>query len=190
MEASSPSESLTTGMVVHHKKSVIILRLVRFIAGVDLLALMLTGGYQIPFTPWWSLFPCTSLFLILLTTLLIHSAQGEKFNSTKDWLGPDGRILLIVWMVFLGNFRWRGSGDVVAASLQPFALLEHGHLYLDEYFSGSVEGDVSGVYRQDGHVLSKYPSAPGLCLLPFDLIPGLARVQPTDLLVLAAASSK
>ncbi len=70
---------------------------------------------------------------------------------------------------------------MVAASLQPFALLEHGHLYLDEYFTGSLEGDVSEVYRYHGHVLSKYSSAPGLCLVPFDLLPGLARVNPSDL---------
>jgi hypothetical protein len=59
--------------------------------------------------------------------------------------------------------------------------MEHGHLYLDEYFPDSVEGEVSEVYRRGGHILSKYSSAPGLCLVPFDMIPGLARVVPTDL---------
>ncbi len=178
---SQPLVDSSSGNELPHKNILVLLRLLRWLAAVDFFALMLTGGYQIPFTHLFSLYPCTSLFLILLTTLLIHWARGETSGGKKDWLGTDGRILIAVWMVFLGNFRWRGSGDVVAASLQPFALLEHGHLYLDEYFPGSVEGDVSGVYRRGGHVLSKYPSAPGLCLVPFDLIPGLAGVKPTDL---------
>ncbi len=166
---------------VPFKITLALLRLLRILAAVDFLALMLTGGYKIPFTPLRSLYPCTSLFLILLTTLFIHWAGGDMTPGKKDWLGTDGRILIIIWMVFLGNFRWRGSGDVVAASLQPFALLEHGHLYLDEYFTIPIDGDVSGVYRRGGHILSKYSSAAGLCLVPFDLIPGLAGVVPTDL---------
>src|SRR5208282_5301548 len=136
---SQPLVSSSLNPTVLRKIILISLRVLRLWAAIDFLVLMLTGGYKIPFTSLWSLYPCTSLFLILLTTLLIHWARKGMGGEKKDWLGPDGRILIVVWMVFLGNFRWRGSGDVVAASLQPFALLEHGHLYLDEYFTGSIE---------------------------------------------------
>ena len=142
---------------------------------------MFTGGYSIPGTHFQSLFPCTSVFTILLCSLGLAWLEGTA-PGRKGWFWEsDLRVFILVWLLYLSNFRWRGSGDVVAASLQPFELLQHGHLYLDEAFPGSVEGAVEPVYRFGGHVLSKYSSAPGLCLLPIDLVPALAGVHPSDL---------
>ena len=74
---------------VPFKITLALLRLLRILAAVDFLALMLTGGYKIPFTPLRSLYPCTSLFLILLTTLFIHWAGGDM--SGKKGLAGNRR---------------------------------------------------------------------------------------------------
>ena len=126
--------------------------------------------------------PATSVFVILLSLLLqtlLSSPSQTRSRSKKR-----GIVFLIIWLAFLINFRWRGSGDVVAASLQPFALLRDGNLYLDNYYKDFLEHeDITWVYRRNGHVLSMYSSAPGLLLVPFYLVPALAHVEVTDLLI-------
>jgi len=94
-------------------------------------------------------------------------------------------LLGFIWLIYLSNFRWRGAGDCVGASLQPFAFLRNGTLYLDEYrvtfFSDPT--NIAGAYLRNGHWITKYPSAAGILLTPFYVLSVLGGVQPTDLLV-------
>ncbi len=138
------------------------------------------GQYQIPRTNFLFQWPCTFLFLILAFWTLYSFAENPKnFSflkiSTRQWF-------VFLWMLYLINFRWRGSGDTVAASVEPFAILQHGNLDLSPFFGGNIQGDVSQVYAFHGNIISKYSDAAGIFLTPFYLITGLAGVHQTDLL--------
>lgn len=160
------------------------IRLLQALIAAELLVVLVTGGYRLPALHLHSATPATEVFLLAaLEALALWLRQRE---SGAPWTPrrQDALFFLLTYVVYLSNFRWRGSGDVVAASLQPFALLQHGTLHLDAFYRGFLDNRaISWVYVRDGHVFSMYPSAPGLLLLPFCLISALAGVQPTDLLI-------
>jgi tetratricopeptide (TPR) repeat protein len=159
-----------------------LLRIIKLLAAADLLMLLVKGSYQIPFTAIESKHPATSVFVLLCATLADQYLRGRGQKWTTDkW---DRFIFLAIWAVYLVNFRWRGSGDVVAASLEPFALLRQGNLYLDAFYDNFLSRqDISWVYHRAGHVLSMYTSAPGLLLTPVYLIPAVSGVTVTDLMI-------
>ena len=138
------------------------------------------GQYQIPGTHFSLQWPCTFLFLILIFWTLYHYAENsQNFSFLKI---SSGQWFVFFWILYLINFRWRGSGDTVAASVEPFAILQHGSLDLSPFFNYNIQGDVSQVYAFHGKIISKYSSAAGIFLTPFYLLTGLAGVHQTDLL--------
>jgi hypothetical protein len=151
-----------------------------FISSLGLFLVLIQGQYQLPGTNLLFQWPSTFLFMALVFGTLYRWTENPK-NFAFLKISP-GQWLVFLWMIYLVNFRWRGSGDTVAAALEPFALLQHGNLYLTPFFQGDIKGDVSQVYTFQGQIISKYSSAAGLLLTPFYLLTGLAGVAPTDLL--------
>ena len=55
---------------------------------------------------------------------------------------------------------------------------------MDEFYRGFLDNpNISWVYFRNGHVLSMYPSAAGILLTPFYIIPVLFHAPVTDLLI-------
>jgi len=129
-------------------------------------------------------FPVSDVFFLLVlyagylwTEIKSAPIQTQILIRTK-------LFFILMWALFLSNFRWRGSGDVVATSLQPFELMRYGHLYMDEFYRGFLDNqDISWVYFRNRHALSMYSSAAGILLTPFYVIPVLFHVPVTDLLI-------
>ena len=158
------------------------LRLGIVFAALDLVLILSRGSYVLPILGIKSMHPATSVIFLLVFTLL--QSMVSPSGPVKTYLRTNTAIFLLIWIAFQGNFRWRGSGDVVAASLQPFALLRSGNLYLDDYYKGFLQDeDIRWVYHRNNHVMSMYSSAPGLLLVPVYLIPALAGAPVTDLLI-------
>src|SRR5688572_29087604 len=161
-----------------NKNLLTLVRILTLLFGLDLLIVLGTGRYIVPGLGFESMHPVTSLFFLLLS-LLLHNVLQKKWRSPLN-------LFLLIWLLFLSNFRWRGTGDCVGPSLQPFALLKNGNLYLDEYagtFMNEPADNLFGAYRRNGRLLVQFPSAAGIMLTPFYLVSGLAGVQPTDLLI-------
>jgi hypothetical protein len=159
-----------------------LLRALTVLFAVDLVLNLVTGGYTIPLVGIRSHHPCTPLFAILVLEILrrafdSRSGRGPRLRDSDVFL------FLLIWAAFLANFRWRGAGDVVGASLLPFSILQEGDLFLDEYRDTFLAPEWTGSYERNGHTLTKYPSAPGVLLVPFYLVPALAGVTPDDLLL-------
>jgi hypothetical protein len=153
---------------------------------VDVIAVLWTGGYTLPGVSWRSEHPATSAFFLALM-LLGFVLLRNPFVSPADenaYRRAALAVFLACFVVYLSNFRWRGSGDVVAASLQPFELLRHGHLWLNEYYPGFLNNeDISWVYWRNGKVFSMYSSAAGILLLPFYAISAMGSAVVTDALI-------
>lgn len=166
------------------KKRIVLLRASIGVVGVLLLAVLCAGELTIPFSSAKFHEPCTLLFILLLFALVerftLHRLQRRVWTPARSALV----LGIFVWMMFLSNFRWRGSGDCVAASVQPFAFLREGNLYLeryhDQFFSDEL---ITGVYVRNGHLISKYPSAAGLSLIPFYILPAVSGIEPTNLML-------
>lgn len=158
-------------------------RLVQLLAAADLVTILLTGRYTVPFTALRSAHPCTSLFAILCLELARRALAARRDRRSARPAGSDGFLFLLAWAGYLANFRWRGSGDVVGASVLPFSLLREGNVHLDEFAATFLSAEYTGRYEFGGHLVTKYSSAAGLFLVPFYAPSVLAGVEPTDLLL-------
>lgn len=152
------------------------------LAALDLVLLLIHGEYIIPFLQIRSNHPCTSVFLILVLELVRRVLRAPRGSRVKLF-GSGVFLFLLFWALFFSNFRWRGSGDVVGASLTPFSILQDGDFYLDEYRNDFLAAEFTGRYERNGHTLTKYSSAAGVMLVPFYVIPSIAGVVPTDIFV-------
>ncbi len=159
-----------------------LLRALTVLFAADLVLNLVTGGYTIPLVGIRSHHPCTPLFAILVLEILRRVVASRRAGGVH-LRNSDIFLFLLIWAAFLANFRWRGAGDVVGASLIPFSIVQDGDLYLDEYRDTFLAPEWTGSYERNGHTLTKYPSAPGVLLVPFYLVPALAGVTPDDLLL-------
>src|SRR5271165_3857888 len=79
------------------------------------------------------------------------------------------------FMIYLSNFRTKGSGDTVPASLLPITLLTEGSIYFDSY-AQHYEKNGNPVYffhHTRGRTVSSYPLATGFLATPIYAIPVL-----------------
>jgi len=95
---------------------------------------------------------------------------------------------LLAFLVYNANLRVIGSGDSIPARFLPFALLQHGTLYLDPVLDQArVDRELPGAYwirpLANGHFASQYPVVTPLLVAPLYLpaVGWLALHEPSDL---------
>lgn len=125
--------------------------------------------------PRFPLVPWTCLFLFSLAAL------------AKSWKN-DGRstqtIFFLALTLYLSTFRWHG-GDDIPNSILPFSILGHGTLSLDPFRAWFAERGLTQDFTIPAppHLLSAFPVAPALMVLPLYLIPVLAGLGPQEQLI-------
>lgn len=98
--------------------------------------------------------------------------RGVATSGPSPWLLAVG-IFLLLFTVYVLNFRLRGAGDSIPTRRLPFSLLREGNLDLDEF---TWERDERGalpyfVHYHGGHIYSVTPVATALVVSPLYLLP-------------------
>jgi len=99
-------------------------------------------------------------------------AANQPGSSTdrrrKGWLGSLA-LGLALWAVYSANDNYLGSYDTVGTCLLPLNLLRGDGVYLDRFWLALRErnGELATfVVRSHDHIVSRYPLAPALLVLP------------------------
>ena len=84
--------------------------------------------------------------------------------------GQSLRLGIILFLVYLANGRMIGAGDTQPSKLLPIAIIRGDGPYLDRF--DPLVRDMNGLFyfvtEARGHIVSRYPLAPGLLSLIFD----------------------
>jgi Dolichyl-phosphate-mannose-protein mannosyltransferase len=152
------------------------LPLLIFLASINLLLVLMTGGYRIALGPLHiSASHVDGPLLLLLPVLMatIWLWRGKQGVSARERLRSPW--LLFLGVVFLYSLNGRGltAGDTIPASYLPVSILREFDLDLDE-FPFLYEPEMPWfVQRIDGRVVSAYPPWAGVLSLPVYLLPVL-----------------
>ena len=82
-------------------------------------------------------------------------------------------LFLLLFAIYLLNFRQRGAGDSIPTRRLPFSLLREGNLNLDEFtWERNLRGDLPYyVHYHDGHIYSVSTVATALVVTPLYVLP-------------------
>jgi hypothetical protein len=82
-------------------------------------------------------------------------------------------LFLLLFAIYLLNFRQRGAGDSIPTRRLPFSLLREGNLNLDEFtWERNLRGDLPYfVHYHDGHIYSVTTVATALVVTPLYVLP-------------------
>jgi Dolichyl-phosphate-mannose-protein mannosyltransferase len=155
-----------------------------FLAAVNLLMVLVTGGYRLNLRfariAAYNLDGPLLLFLIMAMATIILRARrrGTPVSSSLR-----GVLLLFLGVVFVYSLNGRTltAGDTIPASYLPLSLMREFDFDLDE-FPFLYEGEMPWyLQRINGRIVSAYPPWAGLLAVPVYLLPalgGLAAQSP------------
>jgi hypothetical protein len=160
--------------------------IVLFMAALNFVLALLTGGRGRAFGLWWMSATPTSLFGPLLVTLGASiiacwiRAKNHGVSVSKRLRSP---VLLFLSVVFIYSLNGRSltAGDTIPASYLPLSLLREFDLDLDEFPFLYEPALPWFVQRIGSHIVSAYPPWAGILALPVYLLPvvgGLAAPSP------------
>jgi hypothetical protein len=147
-------------------------------AGLYLLSILVTGGYNVPagsFTfhaiKMWPAIAALVGFLALAIMLECGSI-AEAMRRRPAFL-----LFALALIVFLANGRTISAGDSIPAKLLPISILRDGNFYLDKF--PSLHEPKLPYYEREvnGHYVSDYPVGAAIFALPFYAIPIAAGVD-------------
>src|SRR4029077_3461804 len=101
-------------------------------------------------------------------SLTVAEATGTPFHGRRLAL----LLALLAFLVYNANFRLIGAGDSYPARFLPFALWNHGTLYLDPVREATAQQHPKPYWIQtspDGHSVSLYPIVAPLLASPLYL---------------------
>ena len=155
-----------------------------FLAAVNLLIVLVTGGYRLNLRfariAAYHLNGPLLLFLILAMAKSCCPRGDAAFLLSSSLRSP---LLLFLGVVFIYSLNGRGfpAGDTIPASYLPLSLLREFDFDLDE-FPFLYEGEMPWfLQRINGRVVSAYPPWAGVLAIPVYLLPvlgGLSAQSP------------
>jgi hypothetical protein len=152
------------------------LPLLMFLATINLLLVLMTGGYRVALGPLHisaSHVDRPLLMLLLVAMASVWLWGGKRGVSTRQRLSSPWLLFLGVVFLYSLNGRSLTAGDTIPASYLPLSILREFDLDLDE-FPFLYEPDMPWfVQRVDGRVVSAYPPWAGVLSLPVYLLPVL-----------------
>jgi hypothetical protein len=153
-----------------------ILPLLVFLATINLLLVLLTGGYRIALGPLHissSHIDGPLLMLLLAVMASIWLWRGKQGVPVRQRLRSPWLLFLGVVLLYSLNGRSLTTGDTIPASFLPVSILREFDLDLDE-FPFLYESEMPWfVQRIEGRVVSAYPPWAGVLSLPVYVLPVL-----------------
>ncbi len=154
------------------------------LATVNLLAVLLTGGYRLDLglvrVAGVHLQGPLLLFLLAAMATVWLRAKRRGIPASMRWRSP---VLLFLGVVFMYSLNGKAltAGDTIPASYMPLSLLREFDFDLDE-FRFLYDGEMPWfLQRIDGRIVSAYPPWAGVLALPVYLLPvigGLSAPSP------------
>ena len=124
--------------------------------------------------------PWTALFALSLACAARIWITERRAGRDPLLSRPDAALFWLCLTLYLGTFRWHG-GDDIPNSLLPYAILKHGTLSFDPYRAwATYPGMADLIHLVHGRLISVYPVAPGIVVLPLYLIPVAFNALPSD----------
>ena len=152
------------------------LPLLIFLSAINLLLVLMTGGYRIALGPLHISATHVDgplLMLLLVVMASIWRWEGKQGMSARQRLRSPWLLFLGVVLIYSLNGRNLTAGDTIPASYLPVSILREFDLDLDE-FPFLYEPEMPWfVQRIDGRVVSAYPPWAGILSLPVYLLPVL-----------------
>jgi hypothetical protein len=91
----------------------------------------------------------------------------ERLRASRVWK-PSVLLGILLAGIYLVNCRELGAGDTIPASQLPTTILRGEGIHLDRFYPDQNNLPY-WVADKQGHVISRYPLAPGLLALPFEI---------------------
>jgi hypothetical protein len=155
------------------------------VATINLLAVLVTGGYRLHLGPIRvaALHLQGPLLLFLVTAMATVWLRSKRWGSTAAvrWQSPLSLFLGVVFIYSLNGRALTAGGDSIPATYLPLSLLRELDFDLDEFLF-LYEGEMPHyVQHINGHIVSAYPPWAGVMAIPVYLLPvlgGLSAQSP------------
>ncbi len=151
---------------------VVAARVAAAVAGLYLLSILVTGGYEVPVGRFdfhaikmWPAIAAIAGFIALAIILACGSLAAAMRQR------PAFLLFALSLIVFLANGRTISAGDSIPAKLLPISILRNGNFYLDQF--PSLHDPKIPYYEREvnGHYVSDYPVGAAIFALPFYAVP-------------------